>query len=88
MEKLNEQEDSQETRKWVRLHSLPGPVYADMVKAALEEQHIPCLVTKDFLSSAYGAQGTGSGGLETHLFVPEDRLEESKSVLNQMLNHI
>lgn len=74
--------------KWALLHALPGPVYAEMVKEALENEGIPCLIQKDALASAYGTQGTGMGGAETTLFVPEDRIEESKRILFQMLDHI
>ncbi|HEX9654776.1 MAG TPA: DUF2007 domain-containing protein [bacterium] len=74
--------------KWAPLHPLPGPVYGEMVKEALEREGIPCLIQKDFLTSAYGAQGTGAGGLETILLVPEDRVSESEAILSQMLDHI
>ncbi len=74
--------------KWKPLHPLPGPVYAEMVKEVLEKQGIPCLLRKDFLSSAYGAQGTSAGGLQTYLYVPEERVAESEAILNQMLDHI
>jgi hypothetical protein len=72
--------------KWAPLPALPGPVYAEMVKEALESEGIPCLLQKDALSSAYGAQGTAMGGSETMLFVPEDRLEEAQAILSQMLD--
>lgn len=85
---LPTEDQPQGESKWVPLHSLPGPVYAEMVKAALQEHGIPCLIRKDFLSSAYGTQGTSSGGLESYVFVPEEHWEKSEAVLNQMLNHI
>ena len=74
--------------RWVPLQPLPGPVYAEMITEALEKQEIPCLVQKDFLSSAYGGHGTISGGLETVILVPEDRKEESEEILRQMLDGI
>ncbi len=82
------EEIPKEKFKWIPLHSLPGPVYAEMVKEALEKHEIPCIMRKDFLASALGSQGTSEGGLETFLFVPEDRLQESEDILNQMLDHI
>jgi len=74
--------------KWVELHALPGPIYAEMIMEVLEKQGIPCVLKKDFLSSAYGTQGTQTGGLETVLLVPEERVAESEEILNQMLDHI
>lgn len=88
VEKLPADQEPKETFRWVPLHSLPGPVYAEMIKEALEKQAIPCIIRKDFLSSAYGAQGTNTGGLETLLYVPEERQQESEGILNQMLYHI
>jgi hypothetical protein len=74
--------------KWAPLHALPGPVYAEMVKGALEKNGIPCLIQTDALASAYGVQGTAMGGAETLLFVPEDQLKKSTRILFQILEHI
>ncbi|MCG8606637.1 DUF2007 domain-containing protein [bacterium] len=88
VEELPENQPPRDSFKWVPLHSLPGPVYAEMVKEALDKQGIPCLIRKDVLSSAYGAQGTTAGGPGAYVLVPENRFEESQSLLHQMLNHI
>ncbi|RMF62728.1 MAG: DUF2007 domain-containing protein [Calditrichaeota bacterium] len=88
VEKLPEEEQPGSDFKWVVLHAFPGPVYAEMVKETLQRHDIPCLVKKDFFSSAYGAHGTSAGGLETVILVPEERREESEHLLVQMLNHI
>jgi hypothetical protein len=73
---------------WMPLHSLPGPVYAEMVKEALDKHGIPCIIRKDVLSSAYGAQGTTATGLGSYILVPENRFEEGQNLLHQMLDHI
>ncbi|MFQ5769619.1 MAG: DUF2007 domain-containing protein [bacterium] len=88
VQELPQEEHPKANFKWVPLHSLPGPVYAEMVKEVLEKQEIPCILKKEFLSSALGTQGTSEGGFETLLFVPEDRLQESEKILNEMLDHI
>jgi len=73
--------------KFVLLHTFPSLVYAEMVKEALETKEIPCLVKSDMLTSAYGSKGGGIFS-RVRLFVPEDRLEESDTIMAQMLNHI
>ncbi len=88
VDQLPEDEEPKANFKWLPLHPLPGPVYAEMVKEVLEKNDIPCIIKKDFLSSAYGSQGTVSAGLETLIFVPEDRAKESEEILYQMLDHI
>lgn len=79
------EEDHREHTKWVPLKPLPGPVYAEMVKEVLEQNEIPCLIKKDFLASAIGSQGTFSAGMDTLIFVPEDRFNESEEILEQIL---
>ena len=88
VEELPENQTPRESIKWVPLDSLPGPVYAEMIKEALDKNGIPCLIRKDVLSSAYGAQGTISSGLGSYILVPENRFEEGQSLLHQMLDNI
>ncbi len=73
---------------WVRLHSLPGVIYAEMVKEVLDREEIPNLLLKDFYSSAYGAAGAGLPGMEAVLLVPEEHAERAAAILHQMLDHI
>lgn len=88
VEELPEESQDQKPIDWVPLHPLPGPVYADMVKEALEKNGIPCLVQRDFLSSAYGSMGTISGGLQTVIFVPTEDLEASRRIVQGMFGDI
>ncbi len=75
--------------KWVPLHSLPGVVYAEMVKEALEKNGIPCVMQKDFFTGAHLVYPTNTGaGLETILLVPEDRAQDAARILERMLDNI
>lgn len=74
--------------KWVALHPLPGPLYAEMVKEVLDRRGIPCIIQSDVLSSAYGAKGATLPGMQSRILVPEDRAEEARQLLFQMLDHI
>ncbi|MFQ5604027.1 MAG: hypothetical protein ACE5HS_12240 [bacterium] len=85
---FEESHELADTTNWVPLHPLPGLIYAEMVKEALEKKGIPCILRKDFLTSALGSKGTNDAGQQTYLFVPEEKLQESASVLHQMLDHI
>lgn len=73
---------------WVKLHPLPGTIYAEMVKEVLDQQGIPNIIRKTFMSSAIGATGSDLGGLETVLLVPKERVDEAESILHQMMDHI
>lgn len=74
-------EEGQSQGKWVLLHTFSGSIFAEIVKQALGQNDIPCLMQKDVLSSAYGAQGSMVGA-QTVLFVPEENLMESRRILN------
>lgn len=73
--------------KFILLHTFPSVVYAEMVKEALENRGIPCLMKSDMLTSAYGSKGGGVLS-RVRIFVPEDRREESDRIMDQMLDHI
>ena len=80
-------QDTEREEKFVLLHTFPSLVYAEMVKEALENKGVPCLMKSDMLTSAYGSKGGGVFS-RVRIFVPEDRLEESDEKMDQMLDHI
>lgn len=83
-----EQDDSGQDVRFVPLPDLPGRVYADMVKATLDEMGIPCYVRSDGLIDTIGVSGTGPINRGVRIFVPEDRVDECLSVQRQMMDHI
>jgi hypothetical protein len=63
--------------KWVPLHPLPGVIYAEMVKEALEKRGIPCVLKRDFFTSADLTWLANTGaGLETRILVPKIALKK------------
>ena len=82
-----EYKDDEGEEKFVLLHTFPSIVYAEMVKEALENRGIPCLMKSDMLTSAYGSKGGGIFS-RVRIFVPEERLKESDEIMDQMLDHI
>ena len=70
---------------WVKLSRLPGTVYAEMVKGALDESNIPCVVLKSFFSSALIGQSTGLLGYESTILVPKDCVALAENIVLGMV---
>lgn len=71
---------------WVEVHTFPGPTFAEMAKEALQNEGIPSYIKKDFMSSTYSSLGTGLPGTTAKLLVPEDLVEKSKAILDQIFD--
>ena len=83
---VKNEEDSPYVR-FVPLPNLPGRVYAEMVKGALEKQNIPCYIQAAGIGNAY--QFSGTMPLEgVQLYVPEDKLDECIQIQHSMMDHI
>lgn len=74
------------TTNWVKLRAFSGPVFAEMAKAALDEAAIPCILRKDFLTSAYGVGATTNAGFQTILLVPDGCLDVARETLAGMID--
>ena len=81
------EDDIPEFQNFVPLPNLPGRIYAEMVKGALEERGIPCYLRSGGVGDAYQFGGNlPLGGIQ--LYVPEDKLEECLRIQHEMLDHI
>jgi hypothetical protein len=74
--------------KFKALPSLPGRVYAEMLKGVLDQEGIPCYIHADGFSNATGVTGTGPVSKGVKVYVPEDRYEECLRFQHGMLDHI
>ena len=74
--------------RFVPLPNLPGKVYAEMVKGALEERGIPCYIHHQGGGGIMRVSGTGLPATSVELYVPEDRYEECVEIQKQMVDHI
>lgn len=83
-----EQESLNPKGRFKSLPSLPGRVYAELVKGALEAKGIPCYIRSDGIIDTLGISGTGPLNRGAKLFVPEDRYEECLQIQHGMLDHI
>ncbi len=72
----------------VGLHPLPGIVYADMVKEALENAGIACVVKSDTMTAAGFVRGANSAGEECQIYVDKKDKRRAESILHAMLDHI
>ncbi len=77
-----------EETEWVALPSLPGTLYAEMVKEALLGAGIPAWIRQDGVSGALGSKGTGAVGSQAVLVVPKRYRRRAETILHQMLDHI
>ena len=78
---MNDQNEAKNKPDWVEVRNFSGSIYAEMAREMLENNAIPCLLQRDFMSSAYGIYGAEVTGSKTRLFVPQERLEESQGIL-------
>lgn len=77
-------EDHEVATEWISLTKVTSAVMADMLKEALEENDIICLKKTDMFNSAFAIEATSIAGGDTEIFVPNDKLEKSKNILEQL----
>jgi len=78
-------EEKEVSVKLVPLHNQPGRIYSEMVKEVLEKNGIFCLIESGPLFSL-GSAGSEEG--YSYILVPEDKYEEAKRILEEMIDHI
>lgn len=83
VESLPEVEIKKSPVKWVKLRSLPGRIYAEMVKEVLDREGIPSRIIGGVFDSqlVHGTEGT----LAT-IFVPQEYSERSQRIQNEMFD--
>jgi len=72
----------------VGLHPLPGIVYAEMVKEALERAGIACVIKSDTMIAAGFVRGANSSGQECQIYVDKKDKRRAETILHTMLDHI
>lgn len=70
--------------KWVSLIQLNSAIMSDMIREALEENEIVCLEKSDILHSAFAIDSTSIAGGNVEIFVPSEKLEKAKNILDQI----
>ena len=72
----------------VGLHPLPGIVYAEMVKEALEKSGIACVIKSDPMTAAGFIRGANAAGEECQIYVDKKDKRRAETILHTMLDHI
>lgn len=86
VERISENQDVEQD--WISLQKLNSSIMADMLKEALEENEIVCLEKNDMFHSAFAIEATSMAGGEIEIFVPKDKIEKSKNILEQINTRI
>lgn len=77
-----------EDEAFIGLYSLPGEVYAEMVKEVLENEGITCLLKQDVVGSGLLVKGTNVSGGSYQLFVKRKDQKRAQNILYGMMDHI
>jgi len=85
---MNDQNKNKNDEELVGLHNLPGIVYAEMVKEALEKQGINCIIKPDVMSSGLQAKGAHVVGDACRIYVFKKDEERAREILETMMDHI
>jgi len=80
--------EEQEKEAFVGLYSLPGEVYAAMVKEALEKENIDCVMRQDVVGSGLLVKGTDISGGQYQIFVRKKDFDRASDILHNMMDHI
>lgn len=82
------QEEELTDEEYVGLYALPGQVYAEMVKEALEKEGIPSVLKNDVISSGLLVKGTDVAGNSSQLYVLKKDKKRAEEILHSMMDHI
>ena len=74
--------------EYVGLYALPGQVYAEMVKEALEKEGIPSMIKTDVISSGLLVKGTDVAGNLCQLYVLKKDKKRAETILHTMMDHL
>ncbi len=73
--------------KYVPFRSLPSRLYAEMLQGALEKEGIPSIIKGDDIAITLGSYSTTSP-VEVTIWVPQEDLERTEQIADEMLDHI
>ena len=77
-----------EDHEYVGLSTLPGQVYGEMVKEALENAGISCILKTDVISSGLVVKEATAPGNACQLFVKKQDKNRAQGILEGMMDHI
>jgi len=88
VESLPEPEALQEPIKHVFLRDVPSRLYAEMLKGALQNQGISCVVKGDDIGIMLGTYSTSQAPMRISVWVDRNQLFQAKRIAEQILGDI
>jgi hypothetical protein len=79
---LVDQLEEEPEHKFVLVDSMESDLLADMVKEALDNNDIPSIIKSDFFHEGFLAEPASLPGSHSAIFVPEDRVEEAREIID------
>lgn len=85
VEALRKEKPIEEIR-WVKVRQFPGNLLTDMVGEVLDNMGIPYYIKADGITATYQATSAGLSGVWVDLFVPEEHVKKTKTLLIQLID--
>ncbi len=85
---MSEENLNDPNEEMVSLSTLPGVIYAEMVKETLENNGIPCVIKSDLLSSGLLAKSAGLSDDVCRIYVHKKHQKKAQTILEGMMDHI
>ncbi len=77
--------DTPENSRWVKIATVEGDIYAEMIREALGNAGIPCEIIRSMMSSGLGAHSVSLANNPATLKVPEEYAERAREITEEIL---
>ena len=71
---------------WVRVRQFSGNLFVNMVGEVLNDMGIPHYIKADWITAAYRPMSAGLPGSWVDLYVPEEYMKKTKTILKQLID--
>jgi hypothetical protein len=78
-------ENTPENSKWIKIATVDGDIYAEMIREALENAEIPCEIVRSMMSSGLGAHSVSLANNPATLKVPEKHAQRAQEIVDAIL---
>lgn len=78
-------ENTPENSKWIKIATVEGDIYAEMIKEALGNADIPCEIIRSMMSSGLGAHSVSLANNPATLKVPEEFAQKAQEIVEEIL---
>lgn len=78
-------EKSPGNTEWVKVATVEGDIYAEMISGALENADIPCEIIRSMMSSGLGTHSTSLANNPATLKVPKQFADRAREIVEEIL---